>query len=156
LDKYVNIGNYLHYIISGHIRTYLEIYNKCLSKYQQQSWELLNKEVSLAFTHQSNKGGGRHGIHPVEIVMKKAKRKLMNALAKWHKEIHGNDNYLEYCSLCKINEERISNSSMETDDSSSSDSSIVVHSNNETLHQLINSEDDKVDVVMIGMIGLEL
>ena len=62
--SYAKIGNYMHYLITGHVTNMLRNCDFNISDLQQQGCEAKNKDVNLHFRHQSSKGGGKNAVHP--------------------------------------------------------------------------------------------
>ena len=65
-----HLGNYFHYLISGHTVDMLRRNDYNISTYQQQGCEAMNKHISLYYRHQSTHGGGNNAVDPCDDMMR--------------------------------------------------------------------------------------
>jgi hypothetical protein len=77
---YEHLGNYFHYIISGHVKDMLRRNDYNISTYQQQGCEAVNKHISLHYRHQSNHGGGLNAVDPCDDVMRWSGRRWLRTI----------------------------------------------------------------------------
>ena len=62
--NYEHIGCYVHYLISGHVKSMLRRYDYCLSDFNCQGVEKMNCCGSVHRRNQTSKGAGKHPVHP--------------------------------------------------------------------------------------------
>jgi hypothetical protein len=80
---YEHIGNYFHYLISGHVINQLRSCDYNLSYYQQQGTEAMNKHLKAQYLHRSNRGGGKNPVHPAVDILRSFGRKWLRMIEKY-------------------------------------------------------------------------
>ena len=79
---YEHIGNYFHYLISGHVTNQLRSCNYILSNYQQQGAEAMNKHIKTQYLLRGNRGGGKNPVHPAVDILRSFGRKWLRLIEK--------------------------------------------------------------------------
>ena len=79
---YDHIGNYFHYLISGHVTNQVRNCDYNLSNYQQQGTEAMNKHLKAQYLRRGNRGGGKHPVHPAVDILRSFGRKWLRMIEK--------------------------------------------------------------------------
>ena len=104
---YEHLGNYFHYIISGHVKDMLRRNDYNIATYQQQGCEAVNKHICLHYRHQSNHGGGLNAVDPCDDVMRWGGRRWLRAIDQVFEDFIKNAK-LEYVTSDRLKNHKIS------------------------------------------------
>jgi hypothetical protein len=98
---YRYLGNYFHYLISGHTADMLRRNNYNISTYQQQGCEAMNKHIKLHYIHQTSRGGGGNAVDPCDDMMRCFMR-------RWVYKINGvYPDFIEKCRLDYVTPDKL-------------------------------------------------